>query len=757
MALVNLNKIEKQNQKRQTVLSGRKGKTYADFIESQDGLNARAYASSSDPIIVSAANGYDNSRPKDENITLENSLEFNSLVPNATNFLGIKNNAGTAQAVVTQSEPVYDSIFGSDRENKYAASFNGTIGDTIFTDPYGNIYEGFNGAAIAAGHPDGVSNSFDFDGTDDYVKVSAKNVDLNSLKTWTIDCWFKSDVTTGLRNIFMGEYVATVGHTINLTKESDTGFRLSIARYPSSNLVNVSGISVPGMGTGWNHVALVSTGRNFKLFVNGMLRYVSSLTSYEDQVMSFKEFHLGAFVQIGAAASQFLDGQIANFRVRPYVPESYTTNTNVYGTGVFTPDTAPIGADTAIEDRYFSVPDRFNIRFDSSTSGKSQYKDPHGHELIFKTVGGNAANQPFITDAATEVISMPTGFTTEKFIKSHATQEGHVELQDIRFAKTWTLEAYVFMTTSGLNNNIFDTRTYANPNIGGIILRISIANQLNLFASSNNSTWNIAGPILGATTLSSSTWYHVALSFDGFSYKVYLNGILEATVSSALDVVSENKVSIGGRATESSDENFRGYILNPVLTPYAKYTSAFTPPAGLVPIEDIYYYDIVRAKMYKGYYQNWVAENTVFIGEVITSVDQCRRVITYALNGETFIDNVDSRGNNNFNGYTIYDIEHLHAIGCDKVRIDYYAIVKRTGEWNGRGAGEKVITFAVTQDSTMANGSMWHPISNKNRNVMRYTYGDSHNFGAVNGVGQRVINNVQDNVVKFQFKITRDF
>jgi hypothetical protein len=99
--------------------------------------------------------------------------------------------------------------------------------------------------------------------------------------------------------------------------------------------------------------------------------------------------------------------------------------------------------------------------------------------------------------------------------------------------------------------------------------RTGSSNKLTLWNGSSNI-------IIGSTTqIGTTAWYHIEWSFDGTTHRIFVNGNLEGTASSAFGV--DPTSMIVGTYFDGS-ECFKGWAQDIEATTVARHTAAFTPP-----------------------------------------------------------------------------------------------------------------------------------------------------------------------------------
>jgi len=291
-----------------------------------------------------------------------------------------------------------------------------------------------------------------------------------------------------------------------------------------------------GMVTGvWYHWALCRVGNVYTVYKNGTS--IVSVTSTAI-VSENKSCFFG----------KALDGYISNYRV--------VNGTAVY-TANFTPPTAPLTAITntsllTCQSTYFKDNSSNNFTITSTGTPSVQRFSPFNNTASYSpSVYGGAMYFNGSTDWLGTISSTAFQLGTGAF----------------------TMEAWIYPTATPsvspafIVNNI-DTSS-GNTQCG---ISFSTANKL-VFQS-----WN-AYILIGSININLNTWSHVAISFDGTTYKTFVNGVLDTSGTTLYNFSSAGpgKVAyaLGGVPL------FTGYISNArIVKGTAVYTANFTPPTA---------------------------------------------------------------------------------------------------------------------------------------------------------------------------------
>lgn len=112
--------------------------------------------------------------------------------------------------------------------------------------------------------------------------------------------------------------------------------------------------------------------------------------------------------------------------------------------------------------------------------------------------------------------------------------------------------------------------------------------KIGMWASSTGSSWNLitsdpSGNGIGTTTIQSNTWYHVAYVRSGNVWSLYLNGVLEKSVTVSGSVFDRSSLQkrIGNHANNSYP--VIGYVQDFRFTKAARYLGNFIAPSYQLP------------------------------------------------------------------------------------------------------------------------------------------------------------------------------
>src|SRR5215213_719353 len=142
-----------------------------------------------------------------------------------------------------------------------------------------------------------------------------------------------------------------------------------------------------------------------------------------------------------------------------------------------------------------------------------------------------------------------------------------------------TVEAWIKLNSIGAYQVILSREAFQQPGTGGGY-RLIITNvgklQLTLFQSHNTYV-----SVDGTTTTTTGVWHHVAGVFDGSQMRLYMDGVLNGSMSTASGPASgTGSFYIGRNSYASSPFYFGGLIDEVRVSATALYSSNFSPGLG---------------------------------------------------------------------------------------------------------------------------------------------------------------------------------
>ena len=146
---------------------------------------------------------------------------------------------------------------------------------------------------------------------------------------------------------------------------------------------------------------------------------------------------------------------------------------------------------------------------------------------------------------------------------------------DLNFKGDYTIDFW--MAASVVTGAHYVIGKYPGAGYAPWMIQQSVS-SLFFYASSASTSWDIANGINIANGFPVSTWFHVAVTKQGSTYRSFINGTQSATWTSSLTPVSGGPVQLGGN-TGDLTSCFYGFLDEFRLSNgIARWTAPFTPP-----------------------------------------------------------------------------------------------------------------------------------------------------------------------------------
>ena len=401
-------------------------------------------------------------------------------------------------------------------------------------------------ASPFVGSPSTSYNSVYFDGTGDWLSVSANTAFAFGTGDFTVECWVYARAT-GFQAIVgsrTGDTAASIRWGLFVL---NTGFlACNIRSTADADIASITH-QTPFVLNQWNHCALVRNGTEFRLYYNGV-QSASSATSSAAISNSSTAVRIGDF---DTSVINDLNGYISNLRI--------VKGTAVY-TANFTPSTTPL---TAIANTVLLTCNSTTLT-DLSSNGFLITKT--GECLITETT-------PFTNATATLYNSVYfdgagdylTAGTTSSFNFLHNS------------SALFTIEFWVYLTKTQ-STSIFSNNGGASAQVGTYV-GITSTNKLRLFVTRGVSA-SFVIDFTTNTTISLNAWTHIAITYEqslsSMNAKFYINGIItdagNKTANTPSSANATNVAVIGSTI-------FNGYISNlRIVNSIVSFTNTISTP-----------------------------------------------------------------------------------------------------------------------------------------------------------------------------------
>jgi hypothetical protein len=374
-----------------------------------------------------------------------------------------------------------------------------------------------------------------FDGTGDYLTLGGQSEFAFGTGDFTVEFWYYSN-DTGTQQIVYDSRPSTVNGNYLVVYKTTNVFAIYVNNNP-----RIAGSVIIAANT-WYHIAVSRSGTSTKLFVNGT-QDGSTYTDSTNYLNGTSRPVIGADgATLGGSA---MNAYLSNLRV--------VKGTAVY-TAAFTPPTTPL---TAITNTSLLLNFTNAGIFDAATINNGQT----------------------VADAQVSTTQAKWGTTSMSF-DGTGDEVSIVAKPELRFGTApFTVEMWVYCTNaaSGATQDLVGNLTNV---AGDTNWHFSISSTAVLQAG----TFNNLLANSGAATLSSTTWTHVAFTFDGTTYRVFINGTVGTTTSTTVRNLSDSTSAIKVGRTNFGGRLFSGYIQDLRITNgYARYTANFTAPTAAFP------------------------------------------------------------------------------------------------------------------------------------------------------------------------------
>ena len=377
---------------------------------------------------------------------------------------------------------------------------------------------------------------------------------------FTIQCWIRLKELNSNSTFFTNSTTSS-GPKFQwyLQSASET-----ISVYGDGSTINSS--HKPPINT-WIHIALVrdTSAGNMYFYMNGERLWSNAISSN----LTLDAPIGGSGMQIGSySTGEFMNGWIADMRfsdVAEYspsnpslfiVPESPlygSTPTSGSGSSGSTVMHIATGKDLRVHDKSQTVP---YLNMDGTgLSGEGTIAKFGGNSMKFNGAGR------YIIDAETRT----TGYDGDLF--------------NLYNEDAFTIESWIYVTDNTAYNTIFHTGAGSVSDSSFTQFAVHPTGVLNYYRSTNLVVASAASQI------SNNTWYHVALTGDGGTIRIFIDGVLKDTATNVPSYYpyAGMDMHIGDRMSGANSGNypFGGYMQDFRITKgLARYTSAFTPPTA---------------------------------------------------------------------------------------------------------------------------------------------------------------------------------
>ena len=444
------------------------------------------------------------------------------------------------------------TAFVNDANTLFLMHANGTNASTFFEDDNGvrapNGISANGNAQISTAQSQFGGSSIVFDGSGDYLIVPASS-DFNfGTGNFTIEMWFRR-ISGGAIDLIIGN--------------RDTGFvsgNIAFYTYSSSiefdyrnALVSNNTLTTSISNNIWYHFAIVRNGTSLTLYKDGAVGQAKTIGSTETFGSSSFNLSIGC-------------NTVGTFPLNGYIDELRISNTARYTT-TFTAPTQPFvndantlllihadgtNASTVIRDDNGAIPVSVRTAKTLTAIGNAQI------DTAQYKFGGSA----LLLDGTGDYVASPAG-TQWNFGTGSFTIEFW-----IRFNVINTLYVPIALRSSG---SMFNGEWWCEIEAASNKMYWGFKNQA-------GTEHYVAFPF-GSTAFATGQWYHIALVNNAGTAQLYINGTTQGSTTAFSGSFGNSTTDLWLGAGVGG-YSLNGWMDEVRISNTARYTAAFTPPAG---------------------------------------------------------------------------------------------------------------------------------------------------------------------------------
>jgi len=396
-----------------------------------------------------------------------------------------------------------------------------------------------------------------FDGTGDAAYIAGDGNVVNfGNGNYTIEAWVYHLTGVGIVDTCPGG-VVTPTNRIQFNVNLDGSVSYITYQGNVTLISTATGLALPRQ---WNHVALVKSNNQTRIYVNG----VQGGSTYADTLTMPSQTNRPIIMGNGYDGSQGGTCYISNYRI--------TKGTAVYTTP-FAPPTAPLTAVNSTQALLFQTSQApNNSQFvDNSPASNPITRFGNTSQGSFSPYG---ANWSTYFDGSGDLLTVPASTNWQ-------------------FTGDYTLESWIYVTS------LADGTIFGTGGSGSI-------DQLT-YTSTGALYFGGVGTATGLIT--ANNWIHVAVSRSGTTQKIFVNGVVQLT-STISGTIGQNLTACIGRRSDGVNA-VTGYISDlRIVNGTALYTANFTPQiTPLTPVTNTVLLTCQDARFVDNSFKNNVVSN----------------------------------------------------------------------------------------------------------------------------------------------------